>query len=221
MLLSETITNGINAINEKRAAQDRKKSIEEFSTALANLNTVCSQLGTVTTCMKELKKLGIISTPVMASTTRDDLLSSVYDCGSGIEDGSLSKDTVKIFTSHVNTAKAELNNAWASNASVYSDGPRGYISMIAGLTDDPKKTRELEHTIQKIASGAISLKQINDLVSSVSAANELMACFSLEPQIQIFLQKVSSEQATVADLTPAVQEWLKEKILMEKLKISF
>ena len=221
MLLSETITTCINAINEKRAAQDRKKSIEEFSTALANLNTVCSQLGTVTKCMKELKKLGIISTPVMASTTRDDLLSSVYDCGSGIEDGSLSKDTVKIFTSHVNTAKAELNNAWESNAGIYSDGSRGYISMIAGLTDDPKKTRELEQTIQKIASGAISLKQINDLISSVAAANEIKACFSLEPQIQIFLQKVSSEQATVADLTPAVQEWLKEKNLMDKLKICF
>jgi len=221
MLLSETINNSINAINEKRAAQGRKNSVEAFSTELANLNTACSQLRTVTTCIKELKKLGIMSTPVMASTNRDELLSSINDCGSGIEDGSLSRDTVKIFTSHVNTAKAELNIAWQANAGAYSDGPRGYISIIAELTADPKKTRALERTIQEIASSAISLKQINDLVSSVTAANELKACFSLEPEIQIFLQKVSSEQATVADLTPTVQEWLKEKKLMRKLKISF
>lgn len=221
MLLNETITNSINAINEKRAAQTRKKSIEEFSAALTTLNTVCSQLETVTTCMKELKNSGIISTPVMMSTTRDELLSSVDDCGGSIEYGSLSRDMVMVFKSHMNTAKAELNTAWLSNASTYSDGPRGYLSMISGLTENPEEARELESTIYKITSSTISLKQIKDLASSVATANEINAGFSLEPGIETFLKKVSSQQATVADLTPAVQKWLKEKGLMEKLKISF
>lgn len=221
MLLNETITNSINAINEKRAAQARKKSIEEFSAALATLNTICSQLETAITCMKELKKSGIISIPVMTSTIRDELLSSVDDCGSSIEDGSLSRDMVIVFKSHMTTAKVELNNAWEANASTYSDGPRGYLSMISGLTENPEDARELEYTICKITSGAISLKQIKDLVSSVAAANEIKSGFSLEPEIETFLKKVSSLQATVADLTPTIQKRLQEKGLMGKLKISF
>lgn len=221
MSLSETIANSINAINEKRTAQDRKKSIEEFSAALTDLNNTCSQLKTAVTCMKELKKLSILSTPIMTSATRDELLSSVDDCGCGISNGSLSRDMVKVFTSHVKTANAELHNAWISGASEYSDGPRGYISMIAGFTDNPERTKELADTIHIIASGSVSLKQIRELASNVAMANKLKAHFLLEPEIQTFLKKVSTQQATVADLTPTVQGWLKEKNLMEKLKISF
>ena len=45
--------------------------------------------------------------------------------------------------------------------------------------------------------------------------------FSLNPEIEVFLKKVSALQATVADLTPDTLTWLKEKNLTSKLKIRF
>ena len=51
--------------------------------------------------------------------------------------------------------------------------------------------------------------------------DELRALAQLNPEIEAFLQKVSSQQATIVDLTPNVLTWLKEKKLTSKLKVRF
>lgn len=50
------------------------------------------------------------------------------------------------------------------------------------------------------------------LVADVSEAKKIADEFSLNPEIEVFLKKVSSLQATVADLTPDILTWLKGKI---------
>lgn len=93
--------------------------------------------------------------------------------------------------------------------------------MIGGLSDDPKRAKELAENISKTVSGDPSIKAINSLVSDVAEANRVAEQFSLNPEIERFLKKVSSQGATVSDLTPEVMTWLQEKKLMSRLKIRF
>ena len=93
--------------------------------------------------------------------------------------------------------------------------------MIAGLTNNPAAARELCTRIQMLSRASISEKNINDLASSVNLAKTTTSSFSLKPEIEAFLEKVSSGKASIADLNPVVQDWLTEKGLRQKLRICF
>lgn len=75
--------------------------------------------------------------------------------------------------------------------------------------------------ITKTVAGEPSIKAVKKLVADVSEAKKIADEFSLNPEIEVFLKKVSSLQATVADLTPDILTWLKGKNLTSKLKIRF
>lgn len=93
--------------------------------------------------------------------------------------------------------------------------------MIGGLTDDPKHAKELAERITKTVDGALTTANVKKLVADVAEAKQIADAFSLNPEIEAFLKKVSSLQATVVDLTPNILAWLKEKKLTSKLRIRF
>jgi hypothetical protein len=93
--------------------------------------------------------------------------------------------------------------------------------MIGGLSSNPQRARELADNITKSASSDPTTKSINSLVSDVVEARKIVEAFSLNPEIELFLKKVSAQQATVVDLTPNVLAWLKEKNLTSKLRVRF
>ena len=103
----------------------------------------------------------------------------------------------------------------------YSEGSKGYLSMIGGLSNDPKRAKELADNITKTVAGDPSIKAVKSLVSDVAEAKQITDEFSLNPEIENFLKKVSSQRATVFDLSPNILTWLNEKNLTSKLKIRF
>ena len=93
--------------------------------------------------------------------------------------------------------------------------------MIGGLSSDPKKANELLEKIKKLTDGNLSTGAIDSLVDNVAQAKVITDSFSLNENIEKFLKKVSTRQATILDLTPEVQKWLSDKRLSGKLRISF
>ena len=84
-----------------------------------------------------------------------------------------------------------------------------------------------EYSLSKDAVFALSstvkatAKSVQALLTDVSKAKEIIARFSIEPEIEIFLKKVSAQQATVFDLATEVLSWLKNQGLTGKLKVYF
>ena len=134
---------------------------------------------------------------------------------------SASVETVKLLRSKGEAFFTKIKIVWKDAARKYSEGTTGYLSMIAGLSPDPKKARELAESITRAADGDPSVKAIDGLVSNVQEAKKITDAFALNPEIEAFLKKVSSQQATVLDLTPSILAWLKEKNLTNKLKLRF
>ena len=133
----------------------------------------------------------------------------------------LTLDAVKVLQTKGETYASQLKLVWKDAATKYAEGTKGYLSMISGLTQDPRKARELGDSITRTVEGALSINAINTLVSTVGEAKTITDSFALSPAIEAFLKKVSSAQATVTDLTPEIMQWLKDKQLLSKLKVRF
>lgn len=221
MLLTETIKNSTSAITKRRDAQERKQDAENYGKAINQLDQATLFIRSTLECANALKEKGIVSSPVMDGDTRAEIIDSFDSCGWGIEKMELSIETVKLLRSKGEAFFTKIKLVWKDNARKYSEGTTGYLSMIAGLSPDPKKARELAESITKAADGDPSVKAIEGLVANVEEAKKITDAFALNSEIEAFLKKVSSQQATALDLTPGILAWLREKNLTSKLKLRF
>ena len=220
-MLTDTISSCVSAIQSKKAAADRKKSLDEYQAALQKLNVTCTTIDNIQNCVSALKTSGICTAAIFNNTTRSEILEAISSCGQGLAEGSLGNDSVASLQSAVKAAGTEINALWQRVAPSYSEGTAGYLAMIAGLTDNPKEAKELSEKIISTGALNISVKNINALSEDVRKAKHITDNFSLKPNIEAFLKKVSSGKASVEDLSPEVQDWLNAKGLKKKLKISF
>lgn len=221
MLITETIKNSTSAIKQRRAAIESKQTAETYAKALAQLAQAAESIKGTLDCAAAMKEKGFVSTPLMDEPTRSELQACIDDCGNGVSEMQLTLETVRLLKSKGDAVATQIKIVWRDAAQRYSDGSKGYLSMIGGLSNDPKRAKELADKITQTVAGDPSIKAINSLVSDVAEAKQIASKFSLNPEIEDFLKKVSSQQATVLDLTPSILAWLKEKNLTSKLKIKF
>lgn len=221
MLLTETIKNSMSAIKKKKSMQDNKKAAEDFVKALRKLYCVSQVIKGNLDCATEMKKSGLVQYPVMKQQMRDELLELADSCGRGVFEGTLTMDMVTALEAKGDFVAQQMRIVWKDSSAQYAEGTKGYLSMIGELTDNPKRARELVNSITKTVNGDFDVFHIKNLVKDVDEAKKIVDAFSLNPEMENFLRKVSSLQATVIDLTPDVLAWLQEKRLMSKLRIIF
>lgn len=224
MLLSETIQKSTTAIKLRRNATDNKAKAESYFKALTQLDQTAKSIEGTLKCAIEMQAQGIVADPILVEDVRADLLTCIDSCGNGVSPDSeeqLSLATVKLLQSKGDAIASSIKVVWKDAASNYAKGSTGYLSMIGNLTDNPKQAKDLVEGINKTVDSDPSIKSISKLVADVTEAKKITDSFSIGPKIESFLKKVSSQQATVADLTPDVTAWLKEKKLMGKLKVRF
>lgn len=221
MLLTETIKNSTSAIKKRRAAIESKQHAETYAKALVLLAQTSERIQDTLNCAEIMKSKGIISVPMIDENTRNELLECISDCGNGVSEMRLTLETVKLLQGKGDAVAKQMKLVWQDAAQKYSDGSKGYLSMIGGLSNDPKRARDLAEKITRTVEGPPSVQAVNKLVSDVTEAKQIAEQFSLNPEIEGFLKAVSSQRATVLDLTPNVMAWLKEKDLLTKLKIRF
>ena len=221
MLLIETIKNSTSAIKKRRATIESKQHAETYAKALTQLAQTTENLKETIDCATIMKDSGIVDTPLMDETTRSDLLTCINDCGNGVSEMKLSMEAVRLLKSKGDAVATQIKIIWRDASVKYSDGAKGYLSMIGGLSNDPKRAKELADNITKTVSGDPSIKAVKSLVADVAEAKKITEGFSLNPEIEDFLKKVSSQQATVLDLNSNILTWLKDKNLTSKLRIRF
>ena len=221
MLLTETIKKSTSAIKKRRMAIESKQHAETYGKALAQLAQATEGIKGTLDCASAMTNSGIVNTPLMDENTRNDLIACINDCGNGVSEMKLTMEAVRLLKTKGDIVAGQIKIVWKDAAGKYAEGSSGYLSMIGGLSADPKRAKELADNINKAVSADPTIKGINGLVSDVAEAKKITEDFSLNPEIEAFLKKVSSQQATVFDLTPNVLTWLKEKKLTSKLKIRF
>ena len=221
MLLTDSIKKATTAIQRRRTAQESKQAAVAYVAALSQLSEVSEKLKSSMSCAETMKEKLVVDHPVMSSQTRDDFIDCINNCGKAISDGELTPDMVSILKAKTDNFTSQILVTWKEASVHYSEGTRGYLSMIGGLTDNPRVAIELSEKIRELTEGAVSIKSIDSLIESVSKAKTITDSFSLNADIELFLKRVSSRQATIRDLTPNILKWLTEKNLLDKLKVNY
>jgi len=221
VLLCETIENSITAIVNKRAALENRQHASTYKKALCKLDSVAKQLKDTLDCAIALKQKGIIDEPLLDEPSRKALLDCINVCGNGIAQLQLTQDAVNVLNSKAEGLSSQLRVVWKDGAARYSGGTKGYLTTVSGVSKNPQSARELAERIDKIACEEPSVSAADKLIDYVSKARVITESFDLNPSIEAFLKKVSAHKATIADLTPAVMQWLEDKGLTDRLQITF
>lgn len=221
MLITETVQSCVNAIEKRKAAEADQNSIKAYINALNQLGKVSSTMKHLLGYAEMLKQYGIISEEPLAQDMRSVFLDSLNTCGQAIYNNELKKETVQVLYTCCNTFNEQLASIWKNSGAKYAEGTKGHLSLISSLTDDPKRSKALVDSINATLAAPLNEDNIRKLVTDVAAANKIILGFSISPDVELFLKKVSSGRATMEDLTPEVTKWLGEHRLMNRLKIRF
>lgn len=220
-MVTDSITCCISAITQKKTIVEKKQSADEFQKALVSLSLECQLLSQSLEILQEMKDHHIANSAIIDGGLKNELLGAISQFGEGLEGGQLSKENVQVFSSNVKQLSKDISAAWKDYSSHYATGVSGYLGIIQGLSDNPKEIEELNARIAKLTANDPSLSSAKKLSADVTQAKEIIDHFSLKPEIEAFLRKVASKQATVKDLSPIVIAWLEDQKLLVKLKISF
>lgn len=221
-MLVDTISRSISSVNALRAAKDQKTSIDTYQKALKQVNNTAILLQNTLDCINLINNNHIkFDNPVFTEEIRQSLFEYANACGKAVYNNELTADMARTFQSQVQSLSKDLRKEWKTASADYTEEVLGYLSLIAGITDNPKYYRDMADSIREICENPPTSKSVSDLIHKVRSAKAVVDKFSLNPAIESFLKKVSSRQATIADLTPEVMNWLKENRLAGKLKIRF
>lgn len=220
-MITDTINRCISAITQKKATAEKKQSADEFQKALASLSKECQLLSQSLDIIQGMNDNHIANSAFIDVGLKNELLGAIGQFGEGLEGGGLSREKVQVFSSNVKQLSKDLSAAWKDCSSHYAAGISGYLGIIQGLSDNPKEVEDLNARIEKLTANEPSLSSAKKLSADVAQAKEIIAHFSLKPEIEAFLRKVASKQATVKDLSPSVIAWLEDQKLLAKLKIMF
>ncbi len=220
-MITDSIQSCISAVKQKQDALRSKQSFEEYQKTLASLSMECQNLERSLDTIDSIEKYKITDSPMLDGGMKSELLDAIDECGNALENGQLNKETVQVFGSRTKQLQRDLATSWKMCAAHYAEGAAGYLGIVQGLSDNPKEVDELKTRIGNLVNGDPSQTSAKKLSADVAQANTIISRFSLKPEIEVFLKKVAAKQATVADLTPTVINWLNSQKLLAKLKIAF
>lgn len=220
-MIIDSINACVTAINQKKTTLQKKQSADEFQKTLASLSKECQRLGNLLDILNGMKNSHIADSSTLDSELKSELLEAIDRCGEELENGPLSKENVQVFGVRTKQLEKELSAAWKSCSLRYSEGVSGYLGIIQGLSDNPQEIKKLQDEIAKLTTDAPTPDSVQKLSSDVTRAKAIVERFSIKPEVEAFLKKVASKQATVTDLSPNVMTWLKKQGLLMKLRITF
>jgi hypothetical protein len=220
-MIVDTINACISMIQKKDCAEKKRISEQQYERNLNSVKTTTEWIEKIFDIDEAITENKITTESCISVDLQTDLLESILSCGNAIRDYSLGKEQATIFDTQVKRANQALATHWQKWALDYSNGVSGYLSLLIGLTIDPRRSQELQNLVRLGCSTIPSHKEVDMFVKNVSEIQKIVDYFSLDDKIKDFLIKVRFKDATIEDLTPEVICWLEKNNLKKKLLINF
>lgn len=221
MLISKIMA-ATDSINKKTKLQTQKLSNEKLILRLTRIFSIGKELEACIETIQAMQSNHISDGTPIKSEQKTSLLEAINECGRCVNDLSLDDTIVNALKMQTDVVKQLLSAHWKQEASTYCAGTVNFLAILIDLTPDPKRSSDILKSIRTQCINASSNQaSINQLVSDVADAQNIINQYKIEPVIQDFLLKVKLRKATIEDLTPEVAVWLKANNLTKKLLISF
>ena len=211
---NSTILDSVQATNNKQAAKNFKEQVNELSLCTSQLELLLNLIKVM-----QLKK---ISSKVFTVNIKDSLKDTVDICGQKTSNHTLDVSTITALKSSIELCRKNLEISWKEAANDLSNGVENSLVSLKGLLPNKQEAEDILDALKK-AKGSLpgSGKVIDDFLDNVERGKGLIDGLHLDEEAEKFIVKVRTQQATVADLTPHIMDWLKENHLTGQIKVRF
>jgi hypothetical protein len=111
---------------------------------------------------------------------------------------------------------------WHSFATSSMEDADRTLNSIRGLLENKQEIDEVIQSLRKISQlWPVSKKNVNYFDTLLQDAKSKVTRLQVSPSIQIFLEKVANQQASLSDITPEISDWLQQQDFAKNLIISF
>ena len=211
---NSTILDWVRTTNNKQAAKAFKGQV----IALSQCTSQLEQLLNLIKAMQEKK----ISSKVFTVGIKDSLQEAVDTCGQKTSDHTLDESAVTALKNSIELCRKNVDITWKEAANNLSDGVENSLTSLKGLLQNEQEAEGLLEALKKAkVSLPGSAKVIDTFLDNVKRGKELIDGLHLDEEVEMFIAKARTKQATVADLSPHIMDWLKENHLTGQIKVRF
>ena len=211
---NNTILDSVQATSNKQATKAFKKQVTELSQCTSQLE----QLLNIIKAMQEKK----ISSKVFTVKIKDSLQDAVDTCGHKTNDHKLDVIAVTALKNAIELCRKNVDTIWKEAANDLSNDVINSLASLKGLLQNQQEAEGLLEALKKAkVSIPESSKAIDTFLDNVKRGKGLIDGLHLDEEAEKFIVKVRTQQATVADLSPHIMDWLKNNNLMGNMKVRF
>lgn len=211
---NSTIKDSVQHRNNKQAAKNFKNQIVELSKYTAQLEPLLN----IIVAMQEKN----ITNKAFTSEIKNALQKAVDNCGEKTNDHTLDVGTVDALKNAIGLCKKTAETAWKEAAEQMAGEVERSLSSLKSLLSDKNEADEL---LSALRSAKVTIpgspKVIDSFNENVRRGKNLVDGLHLDKEAEIFVNKVKSQHATVADLTPHIMDWLRDNNLTRQIKVKF
>lgn len=208
-------------MKEKNNILIRRKSAQQFKGQYERVSRRVNELKELMQLLEAMKKKNIIS----ESPVRDSYvpLKTVLEaCKADLKNRSMTEEHMDAVSEYAADWNAQVRSCWAESARARSEVLCTSLNSLAFLLDDPADARNKVQRIRK-AVGELpkSAKEVGAFIAVIDNARKKIDALDAGEDIKNFVAKVSQGNASFEDMTPQIIQWLEDKKLKHKIKISF
>lgn len=219
-MLIEKINCCISSINELSTLRTNAMSVNAFEGAVNRLTTVDTMTTDYVATVEEMNKHDFCEMNLSAEDV-EKLRNAITTCAAAVNNMTLTNNDVDVVLTVFQSQKTLQTVFWKSKAKAYVEPIRSYLGVIQSFVANKD---EVSGLIKALGTGSTTEPNaaiVRTLAANVKKANAITSNFQMSNSIRTFLQKVKNGNATYADITPAVSEWIIEHKLSSRIKISF
>lgn len=155
----------------------------------------------------------------ISATIQPGVLSLLESLKNAISTGYADKDSVSKAETDFKNIQVITKREWGKHFSNYTATTTNTLKVISGI--DSERINGCIAEIKAAETWTTDTSVLASLKQAVDSAEELICDLNMDQETVLFLTKMASGRATIADLNGNVRNWIIKKGLESKIKLSF
>jgi len=221
MKFSEKLNEAENLLRVRRSHQQSVKNIRQFTEDMAQILKALQTIRSLLDCLAVAETLNLFQLSMP-----NDLVNKMTVALENLQRDITQREDLGRSVSQCERLTVELqnlvNSAWVESVQSKTTAVLASLSTLERFVPKPNDIGEITTTLQRslnsFPTSTVALKKFD--VSQKTALKHLES-IGEEPEILQFMGKILNHTATMADLTPNITTWFRERKLQDQVMMSF
>lgn len=218
-MLDDVLDNANRKLETTKIAQTRVRDTEQFTT---NMNKVLQSIANMDLYLKtvaaaEASQLIDVS---IYTIMRNDIIASLQTVLSETLEGYLETTSVLSVSKNVSTFKKHLDSLWVNSVKSSTEQVISLLKTFGQFMTNEKEAVSIATTLENgITSLPINSSDLVTFKTKLQKGSEMADQIGADDDIQVFIQKVRNDLASLEDISPKVRTWIHEHSLEKRIHV--